>query len=66
MGSPAAVVVFIPAGAPQLARTPGMSVGIMSAAQGAYSTSQLLLDITQGARVASSAYPGGGPRAAHP
>ena len=35
---------------------PGLSVGIMSAAQGAYSTSQFLLDITQGARIASSAY----------
>ena len=29
----------------------------MSATQGAYTTAQLLLDITQGARVASSAYP---------
>jgi hypothetical protein len=35
----------------------GLSVGIMSAAQGEYSAAQLLLDITQGARVASSAYP---------
>ncbi len=35
---------------------PGMSLGIMSATQGPYSTGQLLLDITQGARVASSAY----------
>ena len=33
-----------------------MSVGIMSASQGQYTTSQLLLDITQGARIATSAY----------
>ena len=39
-----------------LARVPGMSIAIMSAAQGVYSRAQLLLDITQGARVASSAY----------
>jgi hypothetical protein len=36
---------------------PGLSVGIMSATQGSYTTAQLVLDITQGARVASSAYP---------
>ncbi len=40
-----------------MAGTRGMSVGIMSAAQGSYSQSQLLLDITQGARIATSAYP---------
>jgi hypothetical protein len=40
-----------------LASVPGMSVGIMSATQGAYVTEQFLLDVTQGARVASSAYP---------
>jgi hypothetical protein len=40
----------------QLAAVKGFSVGILSAAQGAYSTSQLALDITQGARIASSAY----------
>ncbi len=33
-----------------------MSVGIVSATQGSYSSAQLLLDIGQGARVASSAY----------
>src|SRR5450631_2978142 len=33
-----------------------MSVGIMSASQGAYSPAQLLLDISQGAWIASSAY----------
>ncbi len=39
-----------------LASVPGLSVGIMSAAQGTYSTSQFLLDLTQGARIATSAY----------
>lgn len=38
-----------------------MSVGILSATQGQYDTAQLLLDITQGARVASSAYPSATP-----
>jgi hypothetical protein len=38
----------------------GMSVGIMSASQGRYTRSQLALDITQGARIAASAY--GSPR----
>jgi hypothetical protein len=33
-----------------------MSVGIMSATQGSYTPEQLLLDITQGARIADSAY----------
>jgi hypothetical protein len=59
---PSALVVFVDAGAAQLARIPGLSVGIMSAAQGRISTTQLLLDITQGARVAASAYDGGPPR----
>jgi hypothetical protein len=40
---------------------PGLSVGIMSAAQGSYTRTQLLLDIGQGSRVASSAYSGGRP-----
>jgi hypothetical protein len=48
--------VFLPAGEARLARA-GLSVGIMSATQGAYHRAQLLLDITQGARVAGSAYP---------
>jgi hypothetical protein len=39
-----------------LASAGGLSVGIMSASQGAYSPAQLLLDISQGARIASSAY----------
>jgi hypothetical protein len=49
--------VFAPAGESQLAHTAGLSVGIMSASQGQYSTGQLLLDVSQGARVASSSYP---------
>ncbi|HWJ50254.1 MAG TPA: hypothetical protein VNR42_04490 [Solirubrobacteraceae bacterium] len=45
------------AGESQLASVDGMSVGIMSATQGSYSTAQFLLDLTQGARISSSAYP---------
>jgi hypothetical protein len=51
------VLAFVPAGERELQSVPGMSVGIMSATQGPYSAEQLLLDVTQGARVASSAYP---------
>jgi hypothetical protein len=40
----------------ELARAGGLSVGIMSAAEGSYTTAQLVLDITQGARIASAAY----------
>jgi len=39
-----------------LAGVPGLSVGIMSATQGVYRRTQLLLDITQGARAAYSSY----------
>jgi hypothetical protein len=46
----------VPAGESELASVPGLSLGIMSASQGAYSPTQLLLDITQGARVAVSSY----------
>jgi hypothetical protein len=53
---PSALLLFVPADEAQLAGVPGLSVGIMSASQGQYATAQLLLDITQGARVASSAY----------
>jgi hypothetical protein len=53
--------VFLPAGEPELASVKGLSVGIMSAAQGSYTTAQLLLDVSQGARVSSSAYHGGPP-----
>ncbi len=56
------MLAFLPAGAHAppfeslLAAENGLSVGIMSATQGSHSTEQLLLDITQGARIASSAY----------
>lgn len=40
----------------ELASLSGLSLGIMSASQGVYTTGQLVLDITQGARIASSAY----------
>jgi hypothetical protein len=52
-----ALVVFLPASESELAGTPGLSVGMMSASQGVYSRAQLVLDITQGARVATSSYP---------
>jgi len=35
---------------------PSLSTGIMSAAQGSYTTAQLMLDITQGSRVSTSTY----------
>jgi len=35
---------------------PSLSTGILSAAQGSYTTTQLMLDITQGSRVSTSAY----------
>jgi hypothetical protein len=57
------LLLFLPAGEPELASVKGLSVGIVSATQGQYSTAQLLLDITQGARVASSAYPQASPPA---
>jgi hypothetical protein len=41
--------------ASELARE-GLSLGIMSAAQGTYAPAQLALDISQGARIASGAY----------
>jgi hypothetical protein len=52
-----AVIAFAPAGERELASIGGLSVGMMSASQGQYSAGQLLLDISQGARVATSAYP---------
>jgi hypothetical protein len=55
-GRPSVLVVFAAAGESQLAGLSGSSVGIMSASQGPYSSTQLLLDIGQGARIASSAY----------
>jgi hypothetical protein len=47
----------------QLAAVKVFSIGIMSAAQGRFTEAQLALDITQGARVASSAYPSSSPPA---
>ncbi len=49
--------MFAPVGESQLAGVAGASVGIMSASEGKYSQAQLLLDISQGARIAASAYP---------
>jgi hypothetical protein len=56
-----ALIIFAPAGESQLASLPGLSVGIMSATQGSYRSAQFLLDLTQGARVASSVYSGAPP-----
>jgi hypothetical protein len=56
-GRPSALIVFAESGEPELASIPGLSVGMMSASQGQYSPDQLLLDISQGARVATSSYP---------
>ncbi|HUH82211.1 MAG TPA: hypothetical protein VLZ06_12895, partial [Solirubrobacteraceae bacterium] len=53
---PSAVLVFAPVNERSLAALPGMSVGILSAAEGSPSSTQLELDITQGARLASGAY----------
>ncbi len=56
-GQRSALVVFVRASESELAGIDGLSVGIMSASQGRYSTAQLMLDISQGARVATSSYP---------
>ena len=53
---PTALLVFAPAGERSLASLPGMSVGILSAAEGGSSRTQLQLDITQGARLSAGAY----------
>jgi hypothetical protein len=50
------VLAFLDGGERALASAHGISVGLMSATQGAYSSAQLLLDVGQGARVAASAY----------
>jgi hypothetical protein len=50
------LLAFLPTGERRLAGVGGLSVGLMSATQGAYTRAQLLLDIGQGARVAASAY----------
>ncbi|MGO9322873.1 MAG: hypothetical protein ACLQBY_19010 [Solirubrobacteraceae bacterium] len=60
-GQRSALVVFLPAGESELAGVGDLSVGIVSATQGRYSSAQFLLDVTQGARVASSAYPSASP-----
>ena len=57
MGASSVVLAFAPTDEAELASMKGLSVGILSATQGAYTTRQMLLDITQGARVAYSAYP---------
>jgi hypothetical protein len=61
VGRPTALVVFAGAGERELASIPELSVGMMSASQGQYSDEQLLLDVSQGARVATSSYPHGRP-----
>jgi hypothetical protein len=67
-GAPAAVR-HSPAGSSEnaleaaLASAPGLSLGIMSATQGAYTTGQFVLDVTQGASISSAAYPGSRPPA---
>jgi hypothetical protein len=58
--------VFAAAGERELASIPELSVGMMSASQGQYSDEQLLLDISQGARVATSSYPRARPPALTP
>jgi hypothetical protein len=67
-GGRSALIVFLGPGQPlagrsegdvverELAAIPTLSTAILSATQGAYTTSQLVLDITQGARVSNSAY----------
>jgi hypothetical protein len=55
-GGSSVVLAFVPGGEEALRSATGMSVGLMSATQGAYSSAQLLLDVGQGARVSSSAY----------
>lgn len=60
-GPRSALLVFLPAGERELAGAGGLSVGMVSATQGHYRSAQFLLDLTQGARVASSAYSRPGP-----
>ena len=50
------MLAIAPADERALAGAPGMSVGILSAIQGTYSSEQMMLDVGQGARVATSAY----------
>jgi hypothetical protein len=57
--------VFLPSSSPdfeaQLASAGEFSLGIMSATQGRYTQAQLVLDITQGARVSASSYSSASP-----
>jgi len=53
---PTTLLVFAPVDERSLASLPGMSVGILSAAEGGASRAQLQLDITQGARLGAGAY----------
>ena len=55
-GSRAVLLVFAPVDERFLASLHGMSVGILSASEGGPSAAQLLLDISQGTRVAAGAY----------
>jgi hypothetical protein len=52
---PTALLLFLPSRSDaiesELATAPTLSIGLLSATQGNYNTAQLLLDITQGARV---------------
>ncbi|HEX3911312.1 MAG TPA: hypothetical protein VHW67_11500, partial [Solirubrobacteraceae bacterium] len=50
------VLAFVEASERQLSSVDGLSIGLMSATQGAYFREQFLLDLGQGARVAASAY----------
>ena len=54
------MLLFLPSGSDaiesELASVPSLSTGLMSATQGNYTTTQFLLDMTQGARVSYSAY----------
>jgi hypothetical protein len=62
--APSVLIAFVsgPAGeapdalGPRLAALPGMSLGLLSATEGSYRAAQLLLDLTQGARIAGSSY----------
>jgi hypothetical protein len=57
------LIVFAPVRERTLLRSGALSLGIMSAAQGEYSTTQLLLDMSQGARVSTALYPSARPPA---
>ncbi|HEX3452546.1 MAG TPA: hypothetical protein VHS26_04530, partial [Solirubrobacteraceae bacterium] len=57
----AVVLAFVPTGERALGRIDGLSIGLMSATQGSYTRAQMLLDIGQGSRIASSSYDPTGP-----